>query len=308
MNRRSWLLMALLAALWGASYLFIKVNLDDDMSPVFLVFARLVLGALVLVPLALRDGALAELPRYWRAIVFVAVVQVLVPFLLITFGQRHIASSLAGILVASAPIFTALIASRYDAEERPYGIAISGVFIGIVGVVLLFGVDLSGDATALAGGLMVVLAALGYAIGGLYIKRGLRGMPPIGIAASTVALAALMMAPVAPFAIPEHAPSLAAGASMLALGAGSTGVGFWIFYTLVRDVGPGRASLVAYIAPGFSVVYGATLLSESITAGAIAGLVLILLGSWIAAEGRLPGRARATAVAPLEPPPAPAER
>jgi drug/metabolite transporter (DMT)-like permease len=306
MNRRSWLLMALLAALWGASYLFIKVNLDDGMSPVFLVFTRLTLGALVLIPLALRDDALRGIGRCWRAVAFVAVVPVVVPFLLITLGQRHVASSLAGILIASSPIFTALIAARYDAEERPYGIAISGVLIGIVGVALLFGVDLSGDATALAGGLMIVLAALGYAVGPLYIKHNLRGVPPVGIAASTIALGALLMAPFAPFAIPEHGPSTAAAASMLALGAGSSGIGFWIYYTLVHDAGPGRASLVAYVAPGFSVVYGVALLDEPLTAGAIIGLVLILLGSWVAAEGRLPGRGRATAIAPLEPPPAPA--
>lgn len=304
MNRRSWLLMALLAALWGASYLFIKVNLDDGMSPGFLVFARLALGALVLVPLALREGALGEIGRYWRAILFIAVVQVVVPFLLIALGQRHVASSLAGILIASSPIFTAIIAARYDAEERPHGIAIAGVAIGIVGVVLLFGIDLSGDAQMLAGGLLIVLAALGYAIGSLYIKHGLRGMQPIGIAASTIALGALLMVPVAPFTLPDHGPSTAALAALLALGAGSSGVGFWIFYTLVRDNGPGRASLVAYIAPGFSVVYGAALLGEPITAGAILGLILILAGSYVAAEGRLPGRARATAVAPLEPPPA----
>ena len=304
MNRRAWLLMALLAALWGASYLFIKVNLDDGMSPVFLVFTRLVLGALVLVPLALREGALADVRRYWRAVVFIALVQVACPFLLITLGQRHITSSLAGILVASSPIFTALIAARYDADERPHGIAIAGVVTGIVGVALLFGVDLSGDATALAGGLMVVLAALGYAVGSLYIKHGLAGLPPIGIAASTVAVAALLLAPLAPFAVPAHAPSATAAAAMLALGAGSSGIAFWIFYTLVRDVGPGRASLVAYIAPGFSVVYGVVLLSEPLTAGMILGLLLILGGSYVAAEGRLPGRARATPVAPLEPPPA----
>ena len=302
MNRRAWLLMALLAALWGASYLFIKVNLDDGMPPVFLVFTRLALGALVLVPLALREGALDGIRRYRRAIAFIAVVQIVCPFLLITLGQRHIPSSLAAILIAASPIFTALIAARFDAEERPHGIAIAGVVVGMIGVALLFGVDLSGDATALAGGLMVVLAAFGYAVGSLYIKHGLAGMPPIGIAAATIALGALLMAPLAPFAVPAHAPSGAAAAAMVALGAGSSGIGFWIFYTLVRDVGPGRASLVAYIAPGFSVVYGVTLLSEPLTAGMVLGLLLILGGSFIAAEGRLPRRARASAVAPLEPP------
>ncbi|HWC27547.1 MAG TPA: DMT family transporter [Solirubrobacteraceae bacterium] len=304
MTRRSWLLMAGLAALWGASYLFIKVALEDGVPPVFLVFARLALGALVLVPLALPERALHAVAAHWRAILFMAVIQVVTPFLLIAFGQRHVASSLAGILVASAPIFTALIAARYDVEERPHGIAIAGVVVGLVGVVLLFGVDLRGDAKALAGGLMIVLAALGYAVGSLYLKHRLRAMPPIGVAAATIALGALLTAPAVPFALPSRAPSVEGVAALIALGAGSSGVGFWIFYTLIRDVGPGRASLVAYIAPGFAVVYGVTLLSESITAAAILGLVLILGGSWVAAEGRWPGQAKATTIAPLEPPPA----
>ena len=303
MNRRSWLLMALLAGLWGASYLFIKVALDDGMPPLFIVFARIALGAVVLVPLALRAGALQALRGLTGAIVFMAVVQVVVPFLLITYGERHIASSLAGILVSAAPIFTALIAVRYDDDERPHGIAIVGVAMGIVGVVLLFGVDLSGDATALAGGLMVLLASVGYAVGSLYLKHRLRGVPAVGIAASTMVAGALVLAPFVLSALPPHAPSLKAGASLLALGAGGTGVAFAIYYTLITEIGPGRASLVAYIAPGFAVLYGVTLLSEPLTAGALLGLLLILAGSWIAAEGRLPGQARATQVAPLEPPP-----
>jgi drug/metabolite transporter (DMT)-like permease len=303
MNRRAWLLMALLAGLWGASYLFIKVALEDGLAPLFIVFARIALGAIVLVPLALRAGALQALRGLTGPIVFMAVVQVVVPFLLITYGERHIASSLAGILVSAAPIFTALIAVRYDDDERPHGVAIAGVVMGIVGVVLLFGVDLSGDAAALAGGLMVLLASVGYAIGSLYLKHRLRGVPAVGVAASTMVAGALVLAPATLFALPSHAPSLQAVGALLALGAGGTGIAFAIYYTLIAEIGPGRASLVAYIAPGFAVLYGVSLLSEPLTAGALLGLVLILAGSWIAAEGRLPGRARATQVAPLEPPP-----
>jgi drug/metabolite transporter (DMT)-like permease len=304
MNRRAWLLMALLAGLWGASYLFIKVALEDGLPPLFIVFARIALGAIVLVPLALRAGALRALRGLTGPIVFMAVVQVVLPFLLITYGERHIASSLAGILVSAAPIFTALIAVRYDDDERPHGVAIAGVVMGIVGVVLLFGVDLSGDAAALAGGLMVLLASVGYAIGSLYLKHRLRGVPAVGLAASTMVAGALVLAPATLlFALPSHAPSLEAAGSLLALGAGGTGVAFAIYYTLIAEIGPGRASLVAYIAPGFAVLYGVSLLSEPLTAGALLGLVLILAGSWIAAEGRLPGQARATQVAPLEPPP-----
>jgi drug/metabolite transporter (DMT)-like permease len=294
MNRRSWLLMALLAALWGASYLFIKVALEDDVPPLFLVFARIALGAVVLVPLAWRAGAA----------VFMALVQVVVPFALITYGERQIASSLTGILVSAAPIFTALIAARYDDDERPHGIAIVGVAMGIVGVVLLFGVDLSGDGAALAGGLMVLLASLGYAVGSLYLKHRLRGAPAVGVAAMTMLVGALVLVVPALLSLPPHAPAAKTVASLVALGAGGTGIAFAIYFTLIAEIGPGRASLVAYIAPGFAVVYGVTLLSESITVGAMLGLVLILAGSWIAAEGRVPGRARAVAVAPLEPPPA----
>jgi drug/metabolite transporter (DMT)-like permease len=295
--------MALLAGLWGASYLFIKVALEDGMAPLFIVFVRIALGAVVLVPLALRADALRPLRGLTGPIVVMAVVQVVTPFLLITYGERHIASSLTGILVSAAPIFTALLAVRYDDEERPRGIALAGVVMGIFGVVLLFGVDLSGDAAALAGGLMVLLASVGYAVGSLYLKHRLTGVPPVGIAASTMVAGALVLAPFALFVLPSHAPSPTAAASLLALGMGGTGIAFAIYYTLIAGIGPGRASLVAYIAPGFAVLYGVALLGEPLTAGALLGLLLILAGSWIAAEGRLPGQARATQVAPLEPPP-----
>jgi drug/metabolite transporter (DMT)-like permease len=294
--------MGLLAALWGASYLFIKVALEDGVQPAFLVFARLALGALVLVPIALGQGALAGLRGRWFAITFMAVVQITLPFLLITYGEQHIASSLTGILVSAAPIFTVLLAARYDEEERPRGVAAAGVVMGILGVVLLFGVDLSGDAAALAGGLMVLLASLGYAIGSLYLKHRLRGVPALGIAASTLVISALLLVPAALFTLPSSMPSAEASASLVVLGAGGTGIAFLIYYTLIADIGPARASLVAYIAPGFAVLYGVWLLSEPLTIGAVIGLVLILAGSWIAAEGRLPGQARVSPAVPLEPP------
>ncbi len=303
MNRRAWLLMLLLAALWGASYLFIKVSLEDGLDPIFIVFARIALGALVLVPLAAAAGVLAQMPALAGPIVLLAVVQVALPFLLITFGEQHITSALTGILVSAAPIFTALIAARFDDDERPHGIATAGVFMGIVGVVLLFGVDLSGDAQALAGGLMVLLASAGYAVGSLYLKHRLRGAAPVGIAASTMVAGTLVLLPFALFTLPSHTPEPQTIGSLVALGAGGTGLAFAIYFTLISEIGPGRASLVAYIAPGFAVFYGVTLLGEPLTVGAILGLVLILAGSWIAAEGRWPGQSRALPAAPLEPPP-----
>src|SRR5918998_666784 len=154
MNRRAWLLMSLLAALWGASYLFIKVALEDGLDPIFI----------------------------------------------------------------------ALIAARFDDDERPHGIATAGVVMGIVGVVLLFGIDLSGDAQALAGGLMVLLATVGYAVGPLYIKHRLRGVPPVSIAASTMAAGTLVLLPFALFTLPTRMPDVETVGAMVALGAGGTGI------------------------------------------------------------------------------------
>jgi drug/metabolite transporter (DMT)-like permease len=291
--------MSMLAALWGASYMFIKVAIGD-VSPIIVVWVRLVLAAMVLLPIAHRRGALAALRPHMPTIALLSVVQVAAPFLLITFGEKHIPSALAGILVASAPIFTALLAFWVDREELATGWRLVGIGIGIVGVALLFGVDLSGDSAALLGGLMILLASFGYAIGPLQMKRRLQGVPPVGTAAATMTLAALLLTPAVPFALPSHAPGLDTVASLLVLGAGGTGIAFLIFYTLIAEIGPGRATVVAYIAPGFSVIYGVTLLGEAFTAGTAAGLFLILAGSWLAAGGGFSriGLFRSTAPAP----------
>src|SRR4051812_48892034 len=192
-TRRSWILMAVLAATWGASYLFIKVGLRDFSAP-FLVFARTALAAAVLVPVARRRGALGQLRGRGRDVVLVAVISVVVPFLCITVGERYIPSALAGILVASAPIFTALLAlTPYAASERATPIAMAGIAVGMVGVALLFGVDLSGESSMLLGGVLVLLAGLGYALGGIEIRRRMGGVDPAALAAATMGTTALLM-------------------------------------------------------------------------------------------------------------------
>src|SRR5215210_3064568 len=185
MTRRAWLMMGGVAALWGASYMFIKVGLDD-LSEGAIVFVRVALGAAVLLVLAARTGALGTLRGRWGWLTVVSLVQVVVPFLLITFGENHVPSALAGILVSSAPLFTALLAVRFDHAERMRGWSAVGIVTGVVGVVLLFGVDLSGDADAIAGGLMILLASLGYAAGAMLIKHRLRGAAPVAVAGSNM--------------------------------------------------------------------------------------------------------------------------
>jgi drug/metabolite transporter (DMT)-like permease len=275
------------AALWGASYMFIKVALDD-FSEAGIVCIRTALGAAVLLTLAARWRALGAVRGRLRWVALIAAIQVVAPFLLITFGETHIASQLAGILVSSAPIFTALIAIAVDRSERSTGWAAAGIVVGMAGIVLLFGVDLSGSSDELLGGAMVLLASLGYAVGAMLIKHRAKGIPPVALAGSTMAISALVTLPLFLATLPSHAPAAKSIASLLVLGAGGTGIAFLFFYTLIAEVGPAKASIVAYLAPPFSVVYGVTLLGEPLTAAAVGGLVLILAGSWLGAEGRLP--------------------
>jgi drug/metabolite transporter (DMT)-like permease len=285
MSRRSWVLFLSLAALWGASYLFIKVALEDELSPPFIVFARTLLAAIVLLPAAAYLGALAGVRERLAPLFVLGLIQVTGPFMLITIGEQEISSSLTGILVAGAPIFTFLLAFALEGEERATPLSLAGVALGIAGVALLLGVDAPGGTAALVGGLLVVLATTGYAVGAWFLKRRVPGVQPVGAVATTCAASTLMTLPVALLTFPDHVPSLAASGSLVALGVGGTGIAFVLFYSLVATDGPRTTSLVAYVAPGFSVIYGVVLLDESFGLTTAAGLVLIVGGSWLAVNG-----------------------
>jgi drug/metabolite transporter (DMT)-like permease len=289
MTRRSWLALIATAAVWGSSYLFIKVALRD-FSEGAIVCIRTALGAALLLSVAARRGVLGEARARARWIALIALIQVVGPFLLITYGENHVSSSLTAILISTVPIFTALLALGFDPAERSQGWALVGIVVGIVGVAMLFGVDLSGSRDELAGGAMMLAAALGYAISWLLVKHKLAGAPPVAVAGGTMLVATLLTAPLLVASPPAAAPALDAIGSLLALGAGGTGVAFVLYYTLIADIGPARASMVGYVAPAFSIVYGVVLLGEDLTLAAVGGLALILAGSWLGAQGRPPWR------------------
>ncbi|HEY1237001.1 MAG TPA: DMT family transporter [Solirubrobacterales bacterium] len=291
MDRRSWFWLLALGAIWGASYMFIAIGLRD-LSPGMVAFVRVAMAAAVIVPVAAAQGALAGARRYIGWLFLVGAAQVVGPFLLIGAGEEEIASSLAGILVAAAPLWTALLAVRFDDEERSQGLRLVGVLIGFAGVGLLLGVDLGGGGAELLGGLAVVAAALGYAIGGMLVKHRLTGMAPVGMSGLVMTASALLLLPIAFATPPDSFPSLGPIAAVTALGLLGTGAAFVIFYWLISTVGPARTFIVTYIAPGFAIVYGAIFLSEEITVATIGGLILILGGSWLSVEGRLPWQRR----------------
>jgi drug/metabolite transporter (DMT)-like permease len=290
-SRRAWVQFLVLSAVWGASYLFIKIGLRD-MSAAEIVCARTALAALVLLPVAIHRGALGGIVRRAPEVGLLAMVQMAIPFTLITLGEKHLASSLAGILVAAAPIWIALLAPMLDPEESSYGWSLAGVLIGIVGVALLLGIDLGGDSQAVIGGVMVVLAALGYACAGLFIKRRFRGVDPVGVVAGTTLTTAIVLLPAAIITAPSGAPGAGPLAAVIALGVAGTGIAFVLVNLLVASIGPAKMSLVAYVSPAFALFYGVAFLNENVGVGAYAGLLLILGGSWLAAGGRLPAPRR----------------
>ncbi len=293
--------MLVLAGIWGASYLLIKIGVRD-LSPFMVAWMRIALAAAVLVPLAARRGVLRAARAAgagWLALL--AATQVAGPFVLISAAEQHISSGLAGVLVASAPLFTALIAIRVDHEERSQGSRLVGIVLGIAGVAVLLGVDLSGDGEQLLGGFAVLGAGLGYAVGGFLAKRRLGSAAPLGMAAWVTVAATVITFPGAVASVPSDAPGVGPLAAVAALGVLGTGIAFAIFYDLIGSVGPARTLIVTYLAPGFAIFYGAIFLDEAITASTLAGLTLILGGSYLAA-GRVsaaqePGAAGEAAVA-----------
>jgi drug/metabolite transporter (DMT)-like permease len=282
-DRRSWVLLVILGAVWGASFLLTAIAIRDLTVPVVSLF-RTGIGALVLLPIALARSALAGAAQRLGPILVLAVVQLAGPFLLIGYGQRHVDSGLAGILVASTPLWTALIAVRFDHEERSRGWNLAGVGIGIVGVALLLGVQLEGSLDTMLGALMLLLAGLGYAAGGFLAKHSVPGLAPLGVLTAAMIAGSVVLAPFALAALPSEAPRAGPLLAALALGAVSGGLGWFLYYTVLASAGAARAAIALYIVPAFAVFYGVLLLDEPLTAASLGGLVMVVAGSALAAR------------------------
>jgi drug/metabolite transporter (DMT)-like permease len=288
MSRRAWVLFAAISVIWGVPYLFIKVAVDGGVSPFFLAWARVAMAAAILLavaPTQTRD-LLLHGPRRWIAAY--AVVEITLPFPLIAAGERHIASSIAAIVIATVPLLIALLALRFDRSERPTRKRMIGMLIGLAGVIALVGIDLSGRSGELLGAAAVMVAAIGYAGGPMILKRHFMSFDPRATMAASLLVAAVLLAPGALLTLPSSAPPADAIASLIVLGLLCTATAFVIFVVLVSEIGPGRAAIITYINPVVAVSLGVVVLGESPGAGAIAGLLLILAGSWLATDGRLP--------------------
>lgn len=288
MSTRAWVAFGCMSALWGIPYLFIKVAVDDGLPPAFVAWSRVMLAAAILLALAWRSGALGSLRGKGRWLAAYAFLEISIPFPMIAFGEQHVASSLAAIIIASVPLFIALLAIRFDQSERATGRRLAGLFIGLGGVVALVGIDVAGRGDELLGAGAIVLAAMGYASGPMIFKRHLGELDPRATMGASLAIAAVFLTPFAIADPPTAAPSGDGLIAILVLGIFCTAIAFVIFSGLLMEIGAGRAAVITYINPVVAVGLGVAVLNERPGAGAIAGLLLILAGSWLSTDGRLP--------------------
>src|SRR5436190_10860236 len=216
MTTRGWTLFAAVSVIWGLPYLFIKIAVDDGLTPGFVAWSRVVIATAVLLPIALKRRALRGLPLVW--LVAFATAEIVIPFPLIGWGEQRIPSSLTAILIASLPLIVALLALRFDHTERPTRARLVGMLVGLAGVAALVGIDLGGSGRALAGAAAVLLATVGYAIGPMIVKRKLAHADPIGPVTAAVAIASMMLLPFGIADMPSTAPTAEATASVVVLG------------------------------------------------------------------------------------------
>lgn len=281
MTPRGWALFAAVSVVWGLPYFFIKVALDADVPPGFLVWARVALGALVLLPIALRRGALRGLRSRAGTIAAYAACEIIVPFTLISVGEQHVASSLAAILIASMPLMVAVLSLRLTPDDRPGPLRVVGLLLGLAGVAALLGVDVGGQHDELLGAGLILLATLSYAIAPFIIERRLADLDPLGPVTASLGVATVALLPVALVHPPDAVPGADGIAAIVMLGVVSTALGLVLFFRLIAEAGPSRSSVVTYVNPIVALVPGVLVLDEQLTAATGLGLTLILVGSWL---------------------------
>lgn len=280
MPLRPLLALLALAATWGGSYLLIAVALMSTTAAT-LTLLRFLPAAVLVAVLAYSRGQLRGLAGRWRAVLLLALVQQAAPMLLIAIGERSIPSGLAGTLIAVTPLWAALLAPALGGA-RPRPSAWAGLLVGLCGVGLLLGAT-TGDA-GLLGCLLVLLAALGYAVGAAWTARRFPDVPRLGLLAAVLASSSLLLVPPVLLDPPTRLPTLEGAASIAVLGLVGTGAAFVLLYWLIGQVGPERTMLVTYLAPVFAVGYGTVLLGEALASASVVGLALVIGGAWLAAH------------------------
>jgi drug/metabolite transporter (DMT)-like permease len=297
MSRRGWLLFAAMCVIWGVPYLLIKVAVRD-IGPAELVFVRTALGAVLLLPIALARKELRASIRPWLPLLVYTVIEIGVPWLLLSDAERRVDSSLSGLVIAGVPLVAAVLARLVDRADRLTAQRIAGLLAGLAGVSLLLGFHGG------TGGARPILELLGvvvcYATGPLIIERWLSDVPRYGVSAASLVVGALLFAPVTVPKLPDLARhvSLAPALAAIGLAVVCTALAFVLFFALIAEVGGARATVITFVNPAVAVVLGAALLHERVTVVTVVAFALILVGSVLATRRPTPVPAGAPVPAP----------
>ena len=279
MTRRGWALFAAMAVIWGIPYLLIKIAIGE-LTPASLVMLRTAIGAALLLPVAAARGWLAPLVPYWRWVLVYTVVEVSLPWFLLADGERRLSSSLTGLMIAAVPLIAAVLQLLTRGDDRLDRRRVLGLLVGMFGVAVLVGLNVSfKDLGAVA---EVGLVAVGYATGPIIIARRLPSLPAVGVVAASLVLTALFYAPLALPQLPKALPSGKVLLAVLILAVVCTALAFLIFFALIGEVGPVRATVITYFNPAVALLLGVAVLREPFTLGAVVGFALILAGSVLA--------------------------
>jgi drug/metabolite transporter (DMT)-like permease len=297
-SRRGWALFAAMSVIWGIPYLLIKVAVSGVPVPV-LVLARVGVGAALLLPLAVRQGQLGALRPHWRWLVAFAFVEIITPWLLLSEAERRLSSSLSGLLVASVPIIIVVLGRLTGGTERLTALRWAGLLAGLGGVTLLAAPTVAGgDALSV---LEVLGVAVCYATGPLIASRKLGDLPPLGMTAACLALASVVYAPLAALTWPSAMPPWRVLGALAGLAVVCTALAFVLFFRLIAEAGPARASVITYVNPAVAVLLGVSVLGERFTPAMGGAFALILGGSVLATRGRGAAEPEPEAAAPTAP-------
>jgi len=286
MSRRGWILFLLVGFLWGIPYLFIKVAVDPDngFTPAIVVCLRTGIGAAILIPLAIKQGQLTGALRGARYVFYYALLEMIGPWILIGTAEQKISSGLAGLLVASVPIWATIFASMRGDKTVWHHKRLLGIIVGFIGLIAVVGIEsITGSADPLSI-FMVLLASIGYSYAVMMVQGALPHVSAIAINAVAMAMTALFYAPWAIVQWPAHQISDGAIRAIIGLGVLSTGAAFVAFFTLASIIGVARGSLVTYLNTAIAVLLGVIILNEPLTVGIVLGLPLVLIGSYFASR------------------------
>ena len=278
---------AALCVIWGVPYFFIKVALTE-VPPLGVAWARIALGAMVLLPVAWHRGSLRGLGLHKRPVLAYAFAELVIPFALISVGEQWVSSSLAGILIATVPMMVILLSPLFGVRERLSVRRLCGLVIGLVGVVTLLGLDAVDGVLGWVGVACIVLATLGYAIATLIVQRHLAGADELGAVATSLGIATIVLLPTTLWSLPARVPSLLVLTSLVVLGVVCSALALWLFVYLIAQIGAARAAVITYVNPAVAALLGVMVLHEPFGPGAVLGLALILLGSWLATHSAKP--------------------